>query len=47
MLTPRDPRIIRPIPSDMSAIAPTMPASSVISRTSRFCTCAISWATTP
>ena len=40
------PRIMRPIPSDISAIAPTIAASSVISRTSRFCMCAISCATT-
>ena len=38
--------IIRPMPSDISAIAPTMPASRVMSRTSRFRTWAISWATT-
>ena len=35
------------MPSDIRAIAPTIPASSVMSRMSRFCTCASSWATTP
>ena len=45
MRTP--PRIIRPRPSDISAIAPSMAASRVMSRVSQLAMCAISCATTP
>jgi len=46
-LTRTPPRNILPIPSDISAIAPTIPASKVMSRTSRLRTWAISCAITP